>query len=504
MTQLRVPVVVVALACVFLSRTFSPSASGLLDVDFYWHLAYGNWILDHAALPTQDLWSWTFRGTPYRLTQWGGELALALAWRIGGVAGTQALCAGLATLTMFASYRTARLFLASDLASLALAIGANALLSSLPCRPHQWTHLGLALLGGCVARCLVRGEPRVLIGLPVLFLTWVNLHGGYVLGLTLLAAVTALAALDACLARDAQRLRALCLPLALATLAALLATLANPYGIAAWRSAWVVAALRTTALGFVDEWAATSIKDEVGLHCFCLQAALFAALAMRTPAPSIGVVLGAIALAALGEWARRLAVMASIVSVPLLAHAFAGTHLYRLTFEGHARRDDANLGALPALALLLVFAAGAAAAGRLDHSTDATLAERLPVEAVRFIRAHALTGRILNPPEAGGYLLHTLGAPVFIDTRYDLYGDAFFFDYLRARRGNTGWRAWLARYDPDLLLVDNAAALRELVIGSDRYRPVFESARFTLLVPTRAHPELPTVPLRWAPAPLSP
>lgn len=495
----RISLPLLALLCLFLSRAFSPSASGSIDVDYYWHLMYGDWILDHSQLPQQDAWSWTMTAHAYRLTQWGGEVAMALADRLAGTLGTQLLCAGLLTLTCAASYRAARIFLPSRTAALAVAIGSNALLTSLPCRPHQWTHLGLAVLSWVIADYLTRQDKRVLWTLPAVFMLWVNLHGGYAFGLVLLGTGCALVAIDGYVRRDADRIRAVALPLALATAGSLAATLINPYGLDAWSYAIEVAKLKTTSLGIVDEWGATSIKQDVGLHFFVLQCALFAGLATRRERPTLGVLLGGLLLCAVGWSASRVAIMTAIPCVPFIAYAFSGSSLYLLMFEGEAARFDRDPPIGIAAAIVLLTGSGAAIAGYGDTAAREYEATHLPVPEVRFMQRHGLAGRILNAPETGGYLIRQLSTPVFMDTRLDLYGDDFFFAYMYARRGNTGWREFLNRYDADLLLLDNMAALRELAIQSGQYRPIEEGPRYTLLIRSTLREDIPSITLRWMP-----
>lgn len=80
---LSLPLVV--LLCVFFYRAPSLLASGVTDPDYYWHVLYGEWILDHKALPTTDFWSWTNFGKPYVLTQWLGEVAMGMANQLGAL-----------------------------------------------------------------------------------------------------------------------------------------------------------------------------------------------------------------------------------------------------------------------------------------------------------------------------------------------------------------------------------------------------------------------------------
>src|SRR5262245_46123904 len=42
----------------------------LADPDTLWQITVGQWIIDHHAVPTEDVYSFTMRGQPWISTQW--------------------------------------------------------------------------------------------------------------------------------------------------------------------------------------------------------------------------------------------------------------------------------------------------------------------------------------------------------------------------------------------------------------------------------------------------
>lgn len=490
-----IPLPILALLGMFLYRAPSRSASGIIDMDYWWHVGYGEWILDHARLPTVDFWSWTSDGREYRLTQWLGEVLMAACQRAaGGELGTQVLAAALVALTVSFSYLTARAFLENRLAALAVAFGCDAILVSLACRPHQFTFLCLSILTAILAHYHVSGNRRLLYGVPVLMAIWVNLHGGYAVGLAYLVMVVAFTAADAYMTHQPSKMRETVIPLAIAAGAGALATLMNPHGLGAWQYAIEIAGMKSSGPGVVDEWNPTSIKMDVGLNWFIASSAVFAAMAASSRRPTLTALLSAVALTAVGWSALRLSLMMTVLLVPLLAAAFRHTALYALAFDGEARRYDRAFGPLAsAVALALVFGVAVLMA-RTDKTAEKYVAENFPEKEVAFIKANHIEGRLMNSPEVGGYLIRNLGQKVFLDTRYDLYGDRALFDFLFARRGEAGWKEFIVRHDPDIVLLDNVAALRQLLTDSGMYRIVFEGSRYSVLVRPHAYPQLPDVP----------
>ena len=489
---LSIPVIV--LLCLFAYRAPSLAGAGITDPDYYWHVGYGEWIIEHGRLPEADFWSWTVPGQSYKLTQWLGEVSMGAANLAAGHLGTSVLAALLVTLTMACSYRAARIHLGNRLASVAVALICNSTLISLACRPHQFTHLGLAALTW-ITTSFLSGNRAALRWLPPLFALWVNLHGGYAFGLTYLGVVIAAIAIEAFIHKDRHALMSVVMPLAVCAGISLLATLLNPYGWDAWRYAIDIASLKSSSAGIVDEWAATSIKTEVGLSYFATVAALIVAMALSSDRMKLHQALLAIALMAIGWSAVRLSVMTSILMVPLLAASLRGTAFFALAFDGDARKYDRRVAAGIAVGVVASVFAASYGLSRIDKTTERYMATKLPVIETNFIKAHGLDGKILNTPEAGGYLIHHLGTKVSIDTRFDLYGDTAFFEILFAQRGDVGWKEYVARLNPDIVLLNNPTPLRYLLADSGTYRPVLEGPAYTVLVRHGLYPDLPSVSL---------
>ena len=67
-----------------------------IDSDYWWHLATGNWILDHHHVPTTDPFSWTHGGEEWVAHEWLAAVLFALVDRAWGYAGVIVLVATVA------------------------------------------------------------------------------------------------------------------------------------------------------------------------------------------------------------------------------------------------------------------------------------------------------------------------------------------------------------------------------------------------------------------------
>ena len=220
----------------------------LADADIGWHIRTGERILATHSLPRTDLFSSTMQGQHWFAWEWLYDILLGLLHRACGLNGVAWLCAVLVagTFALLLSQllrRGTSLLLAVVLMLLAEAVAAIHLYA----RPHIISWLFSLLWFVALERWERMDQreswnrrtlPRWLpCFFPASMLLWVNLHGGWLFGLALLAIYTLAAFVESWRAQDrdpfaairsAHRARAM----AVAWLASALATLVNPYG---WR-----------------------------------------------------------------------------------------------------------------------------------------------------------------------------------------------------------------------------------------------------------------------------
>jgi len=200
------------------------------------------------TVPQTDMYSFTMHGQPWISTQWLAQVLLAVSHSIAGWAGLVVLAATSIALTFALLVR----FLSRHLtggASLAFIATAVALVAGhLLARPHVLAlPVMVAWVGGLVAAMDDRKAPSFWL-LPLMAL-WANLHGGFVLGLALVAPM----AVDAVWNADAPVRKSLALRWALFAAAALLASCLTPYGWDALFGARRILNLGA-ALDLIGEW----------------------------------------------------------------------------------------------------------------------------------------------------------------------------------------------------------------------------------------------------------
>jgi hypothetical protein len=389
-------------------------AACVIDLDIWWHLRTGEWMLLHHAVPHVDLYSAELAGRPWLAYSWLFELLTVKLFQWLGLAGIVAYSSAMVLAITVALFHMVRRLQGDFTLAVLLTFAAVYSMGRLYTpRPWLFTILFFILEMDILIEARKTGRVRELAWLPVIFALWANLHiqfvdGLFVLGLAWVEAVVALWWKGA-----ETRLRSAWMGLALA--ASLLATLLNPYGWRIYQAAFDLAT-QGGALNKVTELQAMPFRGLPDFLILLLALGSAAALAWRRRFQPFETALLAFAAVLAFRSQRDVWVMATVGAL-ILASSITSS-------------EKKSIVRLPRLATALaVLVAGFAvlAGSRVMRGNNARLetqlAKNLPVSAVEAVRAKGYAGPLYNNYNWGGYLVWALRMPVSIDGRQNLYGD---------------------------------------------------------------------------------
>lgn len=393
----------------------------LRDSDTEWQIKVGQWILEHGALPTSDVFSFTRFGEPWISSSWLSQVAYALVY--GGD------WAGAVILTSIAIGATVAIFLhllspyfdparAFLIAALALVLSTIHFFA----RPHVLAlPVLLAFIGGLMASADRRTYPSWWL-LPLMTL-WANLHGGFVLGLTLIGPI----GLEAVWSAEPGRRRQLVVRWGLFGIAALAASCVTPYG---WNS--LLGATKILSLGklltLIGEWMPADFSKPsffeatllglIGLICY---------RGLTLSVPRILLLLGLVWMAL--SHIRNIEVFAFIAPLVL---AKPISEQWGMAVVTAARFEERR--SLPVVTMLaavaMVIGAWVTTTTFVAQHEFKFLPAFWPAAAVDVLQQHKAQ-RVFNTAPFGGYLV-SRDIKVFIDGRAELYGEQFVLDYYAA------------------------------------------------------------------------
>jgi hypothetical protein len=442
---------------------FIGGASGWIallgDGDTGWHIRTGQYILEHHAVPAQDLFSFSRPGAPWFAWEWLTDVTYAFSFSIGGLKAI-VLMAGLmialfaAVVLRYTLWRGANALVAA-LTTL-LAVGASTM--HFLARPHLFT---LLLLPVClwVVEADRRENTRWLWALIPVTALWTNLHGGFAIFLACLGLLVLAFAIEVALGLprwpQIRRYSAL-------LGGCLLASLANPYGVQLHVHIWEY--LRSDWIkNIVQEFQAPTFRSEGQLQFevlllaglitsgFLLRRRLFAealwvvflahsSLISVRHAPLFATVAAPLIACEISEWWRA--------GVTGMKKSSALRILYQLGTDlapGFRRTS-----VWPAIFVLSLAALDAPLKWPRDFPSA-----MFPTAMVHQHASLIASGRLLTPDQWGDYIIYSFypRQKVFIDGRSDFYGEKLGREYLHLLQGSYDWRAILNRYGFDVALL---------------------------------------------------
>lgn len=414
------------------------------DPDLWGHLRFGYDTLAASAPLRADPYSYVGGRVPWVNHEWLTEAVFAVVHRAAGSPGLALLplaATSLIALILFRVARRAGLSIPGRL--LWLAVLFTQIKPGLgTARPHLATYVAFLLLLLVLDRAGPADRGRLWL-LPPLFAAWANLHGGVLAGAGLLVIW---AATSVCRAGPSwrARLRTVGPPIA----AALVATLANPYG---WRLWWF---LRTALVPRpeISEWQHLPIATGRGLaYVVVLAIGLFALVSRRREAR-------------LESWVMWLVCaalpLAAIRHTPLFGLA---TAVIVTPVLGSVLRDRLRPGSEPAVPspagwvpILIAAAALGLAAAAAPGLGCLAVRDPYPASAVRLLKQAGVVGNLATPFNWGEYVIWHLGPRIRVSVdgrRETVYAEKAYRRSLEFHWGTGDWDALLRDEPTDLALV---------------------------------------------------
>ncbi len=442
------------------------------QTDLWHHLARGRVIVTEGRLLDEDRFTYTVHGQPFQDVNWLTQIGLYHLEQLGGLPLLQTVNAVLLTVMMLALVGLAWHRAGSLLA--AMTVGLITFLGlwqqMVLVRPQTISFLLFVVLYAVLE---LAGERRwLLLFAPFVVALWANIHGAFPIALVLIGCYWLAAVWDAWkehgwrLWRDRATIA-----LTLCLLAALLATLANPY---TWHIYEYVALTSGRASGRkIDEWLPPGLDQLVGKVWVLSLVGLIVLLVLPGRRPTARETILILVFLPVACGSVRMVAWWLLILAPLAASLLAD----RWPRLRDVEPVEPSVGAGVVVGLLLagmVFCLPwleqynpVLTKLRTTHRVEYDL-EHLAQE----LRHHHPSGRIFTRFEWSEYLTWTLGPEylVFMDGRIEIIPDRAWSEYTAVTRGRTDWEKILDHYEVNYLLIDQGPYHAELRLALDTAR----------------------------------
>jgi hypothetical protein len=417
----RIPALTVLFSAAALYEAVHLSA--LADVDIWWHLRTGLWILQNHTLPHYGLFSQSSE-LPWIASSWAYDVVLAAGYKLMELRALPALQMALEIAQALVLFWLARGSRQCFWRALLLAAAGQLALSGLPSRPVLCSAILFAIELKLIFGARRSGSPRPLFWLPLLFMLWSNLHAGFVYGLAALLLLL-VAEIIQQMGRGPGVLWFQNTPrlsvgnIGAVTAASFAAALLTPYAFRLYGVALRTAVERPV---YLEEMHAMSFRQPQHYILLLLAMAAFFALGRGRSHDLFQIAL-MVACLALAFTRQRDIWLLALVSIAVISDAFLSAEQERARGLRWWKWEKLAVAALVALVFLVT------AISHIPRSPQTPLdrvAAKFPVRACDYIRAKRLPQPLFNTFDWGGFLTWYLPQyPVSIDSRFNLYGDEF-------------------------------------------------------------------------------
>jgi hypothetical protein len=474
------------------------------DGDIFWHLAAGREIAHSHAVPYVDPFSFTSVNFQWIDLHWFFQLCMYGMFRFFGMTGiliANSFCFGLAAAILFR--RTAsRGTVWFSVLLWTIALFEVRYLA--PHRPIMFSLVFCALFFYCLDRYNSVRKLRYLVFLPVIQILWVNSQPLFVLGPVIIAAWLAGDAASAFLSRNSDVLRRI-MTLSCALAATVIASLANPFGVAAYKLAFMLfgrtdpSSSNLFAVAIAENkplwWMLHTPDAHYAYATIAITAFALLLISIRPRAIKWPVLVVAAAMFFLALRAERNIILYFFLVLPFIN--FQLGHAYEALKTRFPRCAAGTVITGSALLFLIAgFSIGGHAAMLRSVRCVGSIAPfSFPSGSVDFLDAHPVKGALFNADRYGGYLLWQRYPvkKVFIDTRYAIRPPAFLAEYCALLDDPGLFDAVCAKYGITAAVMPTALTTRyfnltTFLLKSGEWKPVYIDGAEALFVKNNALP----------------
>jgi hypothetical protein len=481
--QLLVVAAFVVILCVLVRRGGDP--------DIFWHLATGQWMVDHHQIVSQDLFTFTVAGKQWIDPEYTTEVIAYLIFKLGGLT-LVSLTFGAATFVGFLLiWRRVRLENANPVIA-AIVIGVAGLAGAAVWGPRpQMITFAFTCLELLWLDRYLRGKSRAIYWFPLVMIAWANLHGGFIFGLVPVGVAAFVEAVHWVRRVDGDEHKRRTRNLVLVFVACAVAAVVNPYGIHLY-SYVIQPQFSAVQQNFIAEWQSPNfhVLEERGFEAMLL----LVPIAFVVRRPSLWEVCLTLAVSYLALSAVRHAALFVAAETPLLIWSFsAGWERFAPAARVRAwiapRARDMLVGAA-AILVIAVLGTGYFVHSTLSNQARATAAN-FPVGASDWLAAHPTVGtRMFDQYGWGGYLISRFypdpNRRVFSFGEATLLGTKVMQQVSDVETGSPDWQQIFAEWGIDYV-IDVPGAPEVLALEVDaQWTKVYDDGLAVIMVKNTA------------------
>jgi hypothetical protein len=451
------------------------------DADTGYHIRAGELIIKNLKIPSFDIFSYWTPPLPWTLHEWLSEVIMALVHRASGLTGVVIFFAFVIALNCYLIF------------SLLLAKRGNILFATTACllivlscssnwlaRPHVITFVFFVIWYHLLNSYQYR-DRNYLFYLPLIMFLWVNLHGGFILGLILLGIYWVGNCVNFLFARVEKKYELFrnIRFLTLTGIACAGAALCNPHGYHSLLFPFRVVQDKFL-MDHISEYLSPNFHFSGVVPFEILLLAAVGIFAISQTKLDVIELLLILLFSHMALFSSRHIPLFAMIAGPIVLkqadmafNRIEGSVLtaFKTRLENLAAIDQCTSRYVWPLASVLVVIS-LAKTGIISHSFDAKYA---PVEATEFFKKEKIQGNMFNNDEFGDYIIYAAWPKykVYIDGRTDMYGAARVKEYIKITQAEPGWEKLLNKHNVTWVVQDPNSPLSKVLLLKPDWQLVY-------------------------------
>ena len=430
----------------FVAALFAFSPYKVLnDADTGWHIYAGKAILENMAIPKINVFSFTSGDYEWLNISWLWDVVAYLTNEFGGLYSVSAITIIIAGIIIWLiSYLCIEKNGGTIATTLTILSGSSALFPTLLARPHLITILFSVILLILLDRFEKRESKPLNLFLDclILFILWVNMHGGFIAGYTILGAYLLKFLLD----KDFSKAKYI----AIIGAVCLASSVINPLGLRIFEA--MNRSLSSNMMGIILEWESPSEPKYFAYPIFVIAVILASIKRLKlSDSPMILLVLFWLAQGLLSI--RNLPIL-FVVSAPVIAPMLRQSLKKLERKENEYSKDFSSRNFTKSVSLLCVFITVLFVSPLSQDlfypkGFDVNNSNNYPYNEIEFAVENYPNERYFNHYDYGGYLIYGSKGKIktFIDGRAETaFPSEVVSDYLEFHKNQKGWEKLLDKY----------------------------------------------------------
>jgi hypothetical protein len=467
---------------VFLSQIFFTTGGLLSDCDTGYHIRAGEYILNTHSIPTHDMFSFLSPPLPWVAHEWLPEIIMAGIHKISGLSGIVIFFSLLISIVYCFLFKIL-LSLKRNIIVAAFVIIFVIASSQIHwlARPHIFSMLFILTWYYLLDAYQYSNQRKILYFQIPLMLLWVNMHGGFILGLVLNGIYLFGNTVEFIFSSDPERNnhKGKVIFLGLISLACFIVSFANPFGYQIILFPFKLVSEKFI-MSMIGEYLSPNFHSLRAIPFEAFLLFTLAVFALSKERLNMVELLLILLFLHMSLFSVRYIPLFGIIAAPIVTkHIEKNIETSNRKFINFLKKKSVAFSEIeasasdfgwPSMVLLVILLMSFS--GQLMHNFDP---EKKPVAASIFLQQEHITGNMFNNDEIGDYIIYR-NYPmykVFIDGRNDMYGVEILKEYDNVRKLEPGWEEILEKYNVTWIIYDSSSLLARYLMQNKDWRLIY-------------------------------